>query len=169
MFMLSSTFQKQTLDNLFRQYPHLDIAAAGTCAAYFQCMNQINDAHGVFLARYGLSTGRFTVLAILFAHRDQVITPSECANLTGVTRATMTGLLDGLERDGLIHREASQVDRRTVAVQLTEKSLKLLQEVMPDYFHRTTALVKDLTEIECLLLTALVAKISGNIHILLDP
>ena len=37
----------------------------------------------------------------------------------GVTRATITGLLDGLERDALVVRAASAHDRRRLTVRLT--------------------------------------------------
>ncbi len=39
--------------------------------------------------------------------------------MAGVTRATMTGLIDTLERDGLVMREPDPVDRRMMFVQLT--------------------------------------------------
>ena len=55
------------------------------------------------LEPYGLSEGRFFVLCCLFS--EEIVgrkdpSPSEIAEQLGVTRATVTGLLDGLERDG---------------------------------------------------------------------
>ncbi len=169
MSTLSSAFQQHTLEQLLRRYPDLDTLAIETCASFFECVNHIYDAYGVLLSRYGLSTGRFTILAILFAHQDQRITPSDCADRAGVTRATMTGLLDGLERDGLILRELSQIDRRMFTIQLTPKSLELLKVVLPDYFQRTAILTNGFTQVERLIFTALITKIHCNIHALLDP
>ena len=60
---------------------------------------------------FGLSEGRFIVLFLL----DSVprgVAPNKLAEQAGVTPATMTGLIDGLERDNLVNRQADPDDRR---------------------------------------------------------
>jgi DNA-binding MarR family transcriptional regulator len=49
------------------------------------------------------------------------MSPHELADGAGVTRATVTGLLDGLERDGFVSRRAGKEDRRKIIVKLSAK------------------------------------------------
>ena len=46
--------------------------------------------------QFGLSVGRFSLLMILHRYSESELTPSDLAQRAGVTRATVTGLLDGL-------------------------------------------------------------------------
>jgi len=63
-------------------------------------------------------------------------TPSLLAEKTGVTRATMTGLIDSLEQSGLVVRVFDKADRRSVIIRLTEAGQAKLDVVMPDYYRR---------------------------------
>jgi DNA-binding MarR family transcriptional regulator len=47
--------------------------------------------------------------------------PREVARLAGVTRASVSGVLNTLERSGLVVRERSSADRRVVTVRLTPR------------------------------------------------
>eukprot|EP01034_Spumella_vulgaris_P017990 gene17990-22966_t len=53
------------------------------------------------LAPHNLSEGKF-VLLFLLHQMAEGLSPHELADRAGVTRATVTGLLDGLERDGFV-------------------------------------------------------------------
>lgn len=52
--------------------------------------------------------------------RDGALTPSELASHAGVHPATMTGILDRLQRDGWIVRERDQSDRRRVTIRIVK-------------------------------------------------
>jgi len=47
--------------------------------------------------------------------------PREVARLAGVSRASVSSVLNTLERDGLVERKKSSADRRVVTVRLTER------------------------------------------------
>jgi DNA-binding MarR family transcriptional regulator len=51
--------------------------------------------------------------------------PSELADKTAQDRATTTGLLDRLEKDGWIKRMSDKRDRRSLRIYLTPRSNKL--------------------------------------------
>lgn len=53
------------------------------------------------LRRHGISSGKFTVLIILYQRKED-LAPSELARLAGVTRATISMMLARMKRDGLI-------------------------------------------------------------------
>ena len=84
------------------------------------------------LSGYGLSEGRFVLLFLLEA-ASAGLAPRELAEQAGVTRATVTGLLDGLERDALIERQADAADRRALRVQLTPRGRELAQSVVAEH------------------------------------
>jgi DNA-binding MarR family transcriptional regulator len=86
-------------------------------------------------------------------------TPAELADLTGVSRATMTGLIDTLERDGLVTRKPDPVDRRMMSVHLTPRGHQTLHEVLPGAFQNMAAMLAPLTESERKTLVRLLSKI----------
>lgn len=105
-------------------------------SALVACFTLLSVADAVFaacherLARYGLSEGRFAVL-LLLRQSGAELTPSALAHQAGVTRATMTGLLDGLVREGFVNRAAMREDRRSLAVSLTAKGKKTAEKAIP--------------------------------------
>ena len=74
-------------------------------------------ARGV--AERGLTTARAGLLWALL-HEGPVTQRALAARL-GVTPRNVTGLLDALQADGLVAREAHPTDRRATLVSLTEK------------------------------------------------
>lgn len=72
------------------------------------------------LAPRQLSEGKFVLLFLLHGQAGG-LPPHELAARAGVTRATVTGLLDGLERDGFVQRQPGLQDRRMITVVLTPK------------------------------------------------
>jgi MarR family transcriptional regulator, negative regulator of the multidrug operon emrRAB len=65
------------------------------------------------------------VNTILFLRaRGGHLTPSQLAKLMLRSRNSITKLINGLERDGLIKRVHADNDRRTVIIEVTSKGLK---------------------------------------------
>jgi DNA-binding MarR family transcriptional regulator len=114
------------------------------------------EAH---FARYGLSQGRFLLLMLLNRRKDASATPADLAEQAGVTRATVTGLLDGLEGDGLVERTHRKDDRRMVDVRITKKGQTLLEKILPDHYGRISEIMGNLTRAEKKTLTELLAKV----------
>ncbi len=116
------------------------------------------------LGPYGLSEGRFYVLCCLFSeeivgHKDP--SPSEIAEQLGVTRATITGLLDGLERDGFLERHHDAKDRRALTIHLTGKGRGVMDRFIPEQFPRIKALVFQLSPEDKRTLITLLAKLQA--------
>ncbi len=88
-----------------------------------------------FFSRYNLSTGRFTLL-LLLSTNPQGMVPSELAQKVGVTQATISGLINSLEKNELVKREVHEKDGRSFVIRLTEKGSRLFQEITPIYFDR---------------------------------
>lgn len=93
--------------------------------------NAVDERCAEMLATLGLSEGRFAVLLLL--EQRPAPTPAELAENLGVTRATVTGLIAGLEAQGLLVREADASDGRRARLGLTDAGAAAIAEVIPVY------------------------------------
>lgn len=145
-----------------KMFPDLDPSASEAFLHLLQTGDEafrVVDSH---LAQHNISQGRFMVLMLLLnksANCAQPRTPAELADLSHVTRATMTGLVDTLERDGLVTRQADRDDRRMLSVELTAKGHALMNQILPHHFQRMAALMQPLSEAERKTLVELLTKI----------
>ena len=71
------------------------------------------------LRESGLTPRQFFVIGLLSAKNDRPL--AELADASSCTRATMTGIVDTLERNALVQRVPHPVDRRSTLVRLTEQ------------------------------------------------
>lgn len=104
-----------------------------------------------YLSRYGLTGPQIGVLRILqfYFERGQDGLPlSEIGELLAVTKANMTGLVDRLERDGLVVRENDEHDRRVKRVRLTPKAHDLHSRIKPGLLQYLTDLMSALEPVE---------------------
>src|SRR6202011_1854557 len=70
--------------------------------------------------RFGLSEGRFQILVRLKHQPNGRFTMGELAEMLDVSPRSVTGLVDNLERDGLVKRVDDPADRRSVYAEITE-------------------------------------------------
>jgi DNA-binding MarR family transcriptional regulator len=68
-------------------------------------------------------------LGVLYALREGESSPGQLARRLRVTPAVITGLIDRLERQGHVRREAEPADRRRFRLVLTETGLEVSLEV----------------------------------------
>jgi DNA-binding MarR family transcriptional regulator len=162
LLMLKDLPRYECLLEASLQFPDLDPTA---CEAYLHLLRAGDDVFHVCeanLLSHGLSPSRFTVLMLLLdktTNQPVAHTPAELAERAGVARATMTGLIDTLERDELVKREADTVDRRMMSVQLTARGQEVLREVLPTHFQCMATLLAPLAESERKTLVQLLNKV----------
>lgn len=120
------------------------------------------------LAAHGLSSGRFALLMALSGARSAGLTPSDLADRIGVSRANVTGLLDGLQRDGLVIRQPHESDRRRLIVTLTAQGEARLADVMPPHRDNLERLVSVLSPEEQDTFLRLLTKLSDGATALED-
>ena len=103
---------------------------------------QVADLHKT----YDMKLGEFDVLATLRrSGKPYRLTPSELIGSMMLTSGAMTNRLDKLEAKGLISREHSKEDRRSVSVKLTKDGLVLIDEMMTEHVEMQKKLVKSLS------------------------
>ncbi len=148
-----------------KRYPALEPSA---CEVFLHLLRTGDEAFRVieqhFQAR-GLSQGRFTVLMLLCdktCGESHALTPAQLAEKAGVTRATMTGLIDTLERDKMVLRQPDPADRRQITVSLTPRGLAFLNDLLPEHFRRIASLLLVLSEKERRTIVRLLGKIAAR-------
>jgi DNA-binding MarR family transcriptional regulator len=69
---------------------------------------------------------------VMWLGTDDALTMGELARRVAVTEKTITGVVDRLERDGLVQRERDPVDRRVVQVRLAARGAQLFRRIDGD-------------------------------------
>lgn len=168
MFYMKELPNEEDFRPLVPEYSSLDTSSVMLFYLFLQVGSDMLTAFETYLANHGVSQGRFIVLLLLL--RSQMrnngsgLSPSELAGQAGVTRATMTGLMKGLQRDGLIERFNHDGDRRKVIVRLTPKGKKSLNAIFPDYYARIAELMNDLEDDEREGLSRLLHKVKDKMY-----
>ena len=121
------------------------------------------------LAALGLSENKLDVLMFFgLAERGLIdskeVTPSAMADYFGITRSTVTGVLDWLEKRGLLQRALSTEDRRSFSLTLTDAGRTLLAQALPTFWDTCEALVACLDETECAALQRILAKLWNQLR-----
>lgn len=116
---------------------------------------RITDEHS---AKLGISQSKLAVLLYLSAEPELCASPSSLAKQCGVSRAAMTGLLDGLEQDSYVERDVHPSDRRALMVKLTPKGQQFLNWITPQDPYQVSELMTSLNAVERKTLMELVIK-----------
>ncbi len=85
---------------------------------------------GKRLKVHGVTRATFAVLSAIYHNKKT--TPAALASFIGIDGAAITRHLDGIEKQGLILRERSVADRRSVNLKLTRKGLDLLPKLVAE-------------------------------------
>ncbi len=155
-----------------KEFPDLDPSAVVTFLQLLRTGDELFSIGERNLTEHAISHGRFGVLMLLWrgcvsgavgsAAEPCVAaprTPAELAEAAGVTRATMTGLIDTLERDGFVKRMPDPDDRRMMSVRLTPRGERFLAEFLPGHFRMIAEMMSTLRESERKTLVRLLHKI----------
>lgn len=114
-------------DDFYDQTPDANILATEAVMNTIRTADLVFDRIGRLLRPLNVSAAGGLVLGIL---RDRgQLSPSELGTRLIVTRATVTGLLDSLERRGFVRRAPNPADRRSLLVEITPAGLAVLQEL----------------------------------------
>lgn len=140
-------------------------ADAGSIQLCFQVLalaGAIDRSCAARLAPHHLSEGKFTLLFLLHDQPDG-LSPFELAERAGVTRATITGLVDGLERDGYVARHPHAEDRRKLSVRLTARGQDKARDLFDEHTRWIASLFAGFTETDRQDLDGLLRRIWRNL------
>jgi MarR family transcriptional regulator, 2-MHQ and catechol-resistance regulon repressor len=114
------------------------------------------------LRAHGLSAGGREVLAVLDGEGGS-LSPTVIADRLIVTTASMTSLLDTLERRGLVQRTPDVKDRRRVVVTITAEGSRLIRRLIPEILALQDAVAADLSPADREELVRLLSILSAGI------
>lgn len=87
------------------------------------------------------------------------LTSNQLARLASVSTASMSSLLNTMERKGLVEREADTIDRRRTIICLTEQGQSMMESLYLGNMDRELAWSQGLTRDEAEILSDLVEKL----------
>lgn len=141
-----------------RERPDVDTSGMAVVARVLRLAALAGERHDAGLARHGLTTGEFEVLAAL-RRADGPLRAREVATVTSSAGATVTKRLDRLEAAGLVERRTLERDRRGVLVSLSTRGRALVDEVLPEHTGRESDLLAGLSPAERDTLAGLLARV----------
>ncbi len=115
------------------EFPQVDSLASDCVINLWRTYALIAEDMGRVLRPYGLTLTGFRVVMMLRV-RGGTLAPAAIADRLGSARATVTGVLDSLEKRGLVRRLPDPGDRRRLQVEITDEARDLLEELLPSYF-----------------------------------
>lgn len=146
-----------------KQFPDLEPAACEAFMHLIRAGEEVARVMNTHFAGHNITHGRFLVMMLLMEKGGDCprpSTPAELADLASVSRATITGLLDTLERDGYVLRRPDPADRRQMSVHLTIKGQEFMHDLLPVHFRLITRLMGNLSSNEQQTLSRLLTKVS---------
>ncbi len=79
------------------------------------------------LVEYGITATQYVVLALL-AKKDG-LSQTQLGNRLSFDNPTVTGVIDRMERDGLVERRRTSDDRRVINIFLSDKARTILSDI----------------------------------------
>lgn len=125
-------------------------------------------AHGMILkqARRSISPDltlpQFDVL-VHVTSTPRGLTSRELSRRLLVTAGNLTGIVDRLERDGLVRREAHETDGRATRIRSTPAGRRLVRQLMPRHARDIDALLRDVPRSDLKKLRALLGRLTRGI------
>jgi DNA-binding MarR family transcriptional regulator len=113
------------------------------------------------LRHHRLSRAGREALAVLDG-AGQPLSPTAIAERLIVTTASVTSLLDTLERRGLVERRPDPTDRRRLLIVITQDGKAIVDQFLPEVVALQTAALAALTEAQRQQLVELLATVRAN-------
>ncbi len=100
-----------------------------TVRALVRAYQAFSSYSETFVRQYDLTPAQFDVVATL--GNTPGMSMGDIGEKTLITKGTLTGVVDRLERKGLVTRETPPENRRSVIVRLTATGQQLFEQVFP--------------------------------------
>jgi DNA-binding MarR family transcriptional regulator len=120
---------------VYEEFPGQNLLPKECFLNFYTVAEMLRERFRKLVVRHGVpSDAAFNVLAIL-EHSRGPVTPSEIAQRMILSRATVTGLLDTLEKRGYIRRVTKVADARTRPIVITSKGTAVWRKLNPLVFE----------------------------------
>jgi MarR family transcriptional regulator, 2-MHQ and catechol-resistance regulon repressor len=113
---------------------------------YMHSTKSVFDVLKQDISRYGLEMGSFHILEFLYNKGPHPI--QKIGEKFSIPSGSVTYVVDKLEKKGLIQRELSPEDRRSVIVKLTDTGQALFDDIFPKHTEAIAEVFAVLTDEE---------------------
>jgi DNA-binding MarR family transcriptional regulator len=149
----------RVLQALRKRLPSRDQDAFTAMFTLRNTAQQVENVISEWLAGTAGSVARFQIMALLWASDDRGVPHKEIVGVLDVTRAAVSGLMAGLERDGLVASTVAENDRRNLLARLTEKGQAMMDGAVKPNSVRLRAGFARLSKDELVTLTGLLHRV----------
>lgn len=100
----------------------------------------------VYFRKYGITDAQFNVLIQLQYGKGEGLSQIDLVKRLVVNKSDMTGIIDRLEKAGLVVRENHPKDRRVNMIKITRKGKETVNRIEPGYFARVKKIMSGLSQ-----------------------
>ena len=136
------------LKRLAESYEWVEGIASKTIIDFKKTHEMLETVFDNHFKKFDISDSKFKLLVILYKSSEGGLALSEIGNRMQVTKANITGLIDRLERQGLVKRIRRNDDRRKILAVITEKGRKFTENLMQRYREWSNEMIEVLDDNE---------------------
>jgi len=118
------------MDALRKRFTGQDLLALDVVFALRMTAQQLDNTITEWMAGTAGTPARFQILVMLWASEASGVPHKEIVKALEVTRATVSGLMTSLERDGLVNSTVDPDDRRNLIANLTSRGLAIVEKAI---------------------------------------
>lgn len=145
------------------QFPGMDASALLVVMAMYRAFAVLDRDQAEEVAAAGLTVSQFNVLAVL-RRMPAPLSMGELAALLVVRPTNLSGIVGALCDRGLVRRELSPTDQRSVIASLSPAGRRLMDQFLPGHWHHLEALMAGLGERQRLRLVALLRQLMASVQ-----
>ncbi|MCF7669731.1 MAG: MarR family transcriptional regulator [Verrucomicrobia bacterium] len=105
-----------------------------------QTAEVIWEGSRILFSRWALSPSQFNLLNLL-KNEPAGMSQTELGRQLVMHKSNVTGLVDRLQKRGLVDRRKTLGDRRAYSVVITEKGRRIIAEILPHYYSATESVM----------------------------
>lgn len=147
-----------------RERPDLDAGSIGIVTRIWRIGRHLERSRSALLARHGTDSSTLDLLGTLRrSGAPYKLTPTDIAHKTLLTTGRISQRLAKAEAEGLVIREISKSDSRSIVVTLTSAGFDLVEQVVSELLPAEKALLDELSDSEQQHLTATLRRLLGSL------
>lgn len=154
--------KEEVISKITSEFTDLDPKHIEMISKIYRFCADFTSAKDKKMSQYGLSDGRFTILMTLWMSEIGLKSVT-LADQLRVSRATIAGLVESLEKDKLIDRKEDKQDKRAELVYLTAKGKSLMSEILPEHFGCISRFANCLNQSEVKAFISSLDKLQSNL------
>ena len=159
----------QHLEKFEEIFPELDVAFVLRSAGTMLLIHTFMMLTESYFKSAGTSKSRFIILVrLLISKSPEGESISNIRPFYPISNAALSGVLDTLERDGMIERLANASDRRKVNVRITENGRRFIMGFFPRHLKNVKTMSAFVTDGDMSTLSDILQRLIHGVELFLD-